>query len=118
MQTAGNIATVLRMPDLATVSLRARTRDDLDVLFSLAADLDTWEERSPWAPAALTREQHDAQLARAAETDEPEDRVNFVIDVDGTAVGTATLFGMVRSPAMPRPGSTWCPRPAAAGSGP
>lgn len=80
------------MPDLPTVSLRARTDDDLDVLFSLAADLDTWEERNPQAPAPLTREQFDARLARATEAGAAEDDVNFVVDVDGTAVGSASLF--------------------------
>lgn len=59
--------TVTPMPDLPTVLLRTRTTDDLDALFGIAADLDTWEERNPWAPAPLTRERFDARLARAAE---------------------------------------------------
>jgi RimJ/RimL family protein N-acetyltransferase len=80
------------MPDLPTVSLRARTDDDLDVLFSIAADLDTWEERNPSAPAPLTRGRFDARLARAAESDALEDTVTFVVDVDGIAVGAASLF--------------------------
>ncbi len=85
---------MLPMPEMPTVSLRPRTDDDLDVLFSIAADLDTWEERNPWAPAPLTRERFDARLEqRAAESDAPEAPVAFVIDVDGTAVGTASLFG-------------------------
>ena len=84
--------TVLPMPDMPTALLRTRTDDDLDVLFSIAADLDTWEERNPWAPAPLTRERFDARLARAAESDAPEDTVTFVVDVDGTAVGAASLF--------------------------
>jgi RimJ/RimL family protein N-acetyltransferase len=77
------------MPDLPTVSLRARTDADLDLLFGIAADLDTWEERNPSAPGPLTREQYDARLARAAD----EDSVSFVVDVEGTAVGSASLFG-------------------------
>ena len=85
-------ATVLTMPDLPTVSLRARTAEDLDVLFSIAADLDTWEERNPRAPAPLTREAFDARLARG-EADTSQSDVAFVIDVDGTAVGSAFLFG-------------------------
>ena len=85
-------ATVPAMPDMPTVSLRARTDDDLGVLFSIAADLDTWEERNPWAPAPLTRERFASRLARAAGSDVPEDPVAFVVDVDGTAVGTASLF--------------------------
>ncbi len=77
---------------MPTVSLRTRTDDDLDVLFSIAADLDTWEERNPWAPAPLTREKFDAQRQQAADSDAPEDAVTFVIEVDGTAVGSAALF--------------------------
>jgi RimJ/RimL family protein N-acetyltransferase len=75
------------MPDTPLVSLRARTVDDLDVLFELAADMDTWEERSPEAPRPLTREQFDA---RAATSDDLA--VSFVVDVDGAAVGGASLF--------------------------
>ena len=80
------------MPEMPTVVLRTRTDDDLDVLFSIAADLDTWEERNPWAPGPLTRERFNARLARAADTDAAEPNVSFVVDVDGTAVGSASLF--------------------------
>ncbi|HST49365.1 GNAT family N-acetyltransferase [Jatrophihabitans sp.] len=76
------------MPGLPTVTLRTRTDDDLDVLYSIAADLDTWEERNPWAPAPLTRKQFDERLAARA----GEDTVTFVVEVDGTAVGSASLF--------------------------
>ena len=80
------------MPETPTVSLRGRTDNDLDVLFSIAADLDTWEERNPGPPAPLTRDRFDARLARTG-ADETTDSVSFVIDVDGTAVGGASLFG-------------------------
>ena len=80
------------MPDIPTPVLRARTDDDLDVLFSLAADLATWEERNERPPGPLTREKFDAGLARTADGDAAADNVSFVIDVDGTAVGTASLF--------------------------
>ena len=76
------------MPD---VSLRARTDEDLDVLYRLWADLDTWEERNPSEPGPLTRARFDAMLARSAEGDEQS--VSFVIDVGGAAVGSASLFG-------------------------
>ena len=84
--------TVLPMPETPTVSLRARTDDDLDVLFRIAADLDTFEERNPSAPGPFSRERFDARLARAADSEASQDSVMFVVDVDGTAVGTASLF--------------------------
>ncbi len=83
---------MLVMPQLSRTSLRARTAADLDVLFSMAADLDTWEERNPGAPTPLTREQFDARLTRGTESAALEATVTFVVDVNGTAVGAASLF--------------------------
>jgi RimJ/RimL family protein N-acetyltransferase len=80
------------MSEMPTVSLRTRTVDDHDVLFRIAAELDTWEERGPGPPAPLTRERFDARLARAADSDTNDDPVTFVVEVDGTAVGNASLF--------------------------
>lgn len=80
------------MPEMPNVVLRARTEDDADLLFSIAADLETWEERNPSAPALLTRATFDARRARAVESGESEDNVAFVVDVDGRAVGAASLF--------------------------
>ena len=74
------------------MSLRPRTDDDLDLLFEIAADLDTWEERNPQAPRPLTRDRFDARLARAVDSDAAGDPVSLVIDVDGIAVGAASLF--------------------------
>lgn len=84
--------TVLGVPDTPTVSLRSRTDDDLDVLFQIAADLDTWEERNPDTPRPLTRAQFDARLARATSDDGAGSGISFVVDVDGAAVGSASLF--------------------------
>lgn len=83
---------MLVVPETPIVSLRARTDDDLDVLFEIAADLDTWEERTPDAPRPLTRDRFDARLAHAADSDASGATVSFVVDVDGAAVGSATLF--------------------------
>jgi RimJ/RimL family protein N-acetyltransferase len=80
------------VPDLPTVTLRARDEPDLDVLFRLAADLSTWEERSPSSPAPLDRAAFDARLARTA-ADESEASVRFMVDADGAAVGSVALFG-------------------------
>ncbi len=71
-----------------SVTLRARTEADLDVLFRIAADLGTWEERNPSAPAPLTRAEYEARLAHESTGD-----VRFVIDADGVAVGSVSLFG-------------------------
>jgi RimJ/RimL family protein N-acetyltransferase len=78
------------MSELPTVLLRPRTDDDLDVLFGIAADLDTWEERNPSAPIPLTRQRFDE---RVISNDASEDSVTFIVDVDGRAVGSASLFG-------------------------
>ncbi len=82
------------MPQKPTVTLRPRTDDDLDLLFAIAADLDTWEERNPQAPRPLTREQFDARRAGAADDDGPGAAVSLVVDVDGIAVGGASLFDL------------------------
>lgn len=83
---------VLPMPDVSTVSLRTRTDDDLDVMYRISADLDSWEERNPSEPGPLTRAKFDARLARAADSDASEQTAAFVVDVDGAAVGSASLF--------------------------
>jgi RimJ/RimL family protein N-acetyltransferase len=80
------------MPEVPTVSLRTRTDDDLDVMYRISADLDSWEERNPSAPGPLTRAKFDARLARAADSDASEQTVAFVVDLDGAAVGSASLF--------------------------
>ena len=81
---------VRRVSASPSVTLRARTEADHDVLYRLAADLATWEERNPSPPAPLTRSAYDARLARA-DSDE-SGNVRFVIEVDGVAVGTIGLF--------------------------
>ncbi len=80
------------MPKTPVVSLRPRTDGDLELLFEIAADLDTWEERKPQAPRPLTRDRFDARLARAVDDESPDAPVSLVIDVDGAAAGSATLF--------------------------
>ena len=81
------------MNETLNVSLRPRTNEDLDLLFEIAAEMDSWEERTPQAPRPLTRDRFDAQLARNTATDDgSEAALLLVIDVDGTAVGSVTLF--------------------------
>lgn len=79
------------MSSPGSVTLRSRTEADVDVLFQLAADLSTWEERNPSSPAPLTRDAFEARLAQA-DSDSSGKSVRFVIDVDGDAVGSVSLF--------------------------
>ena len=74
-----------------SVTIRPRLDGDSDVLFLVAADLDTWEERNPSSPALLTRVAFETQLA-GADAGTSEKRISFVIDVDGVAVGGVSLF--------------------------
>ncbi|GAA4479823.1 GNAT family protein [Microbacterium panaciterrae] len=78
------------MPSQPVVTLRARTAADLDALYAIAADLDTWEERNPGRPAVPTREAFEARLAERDAT--RSGNLGFVIDVDGETVGTVGLF--------------------------
>ena len=78
------------MSDTPTVTLRARTEADLDVLYSVSSDLDTWEERNPSTPGPLTRATWNGRIERADAA--PDGSVTFVVDVDGAAVGTVSLF--------------------------
>ena len=84
--------TVVAVSNPPIVSLRPRTEHDLDLLFAIAADLETWEERSPQAPRPLTRDRFDARVATTADQEGPTAVLSFVIAVDGAAVGSATLF--------------------------
>ena len=79
------------MPLSQRITLRARSDEDFEVLFRIAGDLDTWEERSAATPAPLDR---DAFKARLAQTDAAPagKNVRFVIEVDGAAVGSVSLF--------------------------
>jgi RimJ/RimL family protein N-acetyltransferase len=71
-----------------TVALRAETAEDEEVLYRLAAELDTFEERSPAAPAPLTREAFRQQRAKRNESGAAE----FTITVDGAVLGKVGLF--------------------------
>jgi len=80
------------MPHAPLVTLRARTAADVDALYRLTADLETWEERTPSRPSPLTRSAFEKRLTDTASG--PGTRsIEFVIDVDGAAVGSVSLFG-------------------------
>jgi len=61
-------------------------------MYRISADLDSWEERNPSEPGPLTRAKFDARLTHAADSDASEQTAVFVVDVDGAAVGSASLF--------------------------
>ncbi|MGN6609052.1 MAG: GNAT family N-acetyltransferase [Jatrophihabitans sp.] len=75
-----------------TVTLRGRTDADLDAMYAIASELDTWEERGPEAPGPLTRARYEARLARHAEAENGGDVASFVIEADGEFAGRADLF--------------------------
>ncbi|WP_411733879.1 GNAT family N-acetyltransferase [Paeniglutamicibacter sp.] len=79
------------MSSSRAIRLRSRSDGDFDVLFRIAEDLATWEERSAASPAPLNRETFKTRLAQA-DADASGKSVRFVIDVDGTAVGSVSLF--------------------------
>jgi RimJ/RimL family protein N-acetyltransferase len=79
------------VPGKPTVTLRPRTESDSELLYRLAADLDTWEERTPDSPAPLARSTYDARRAQA-DADTSDRNVRFVVEADGAAVGTVSLF--------------------------
>jgi RimJ/RimL family protein N-acetyltransferase len=83
------LRTLWLVPNPADVALRAQSPEDEAVLFRLYADLDTWEERTPRSPAPLSLPTFRERLARGELTGEAE----FVITVDGEAVGRCTIFG-------------------------
>jgi RimJ/RimL family protein N-acetyltransferase len=70
------------------VGLRTQTEDDEAVLYRLAADLSTWEERSPQSPTPLTL----AEFRRGRSDHADTGSVEFMITAAGTTTGRCTLF--------------------------
>lgn len=74
------------------VTLRTRSDGDTEMLWRIAAELDTWEERGPDLPAPLTRAAFEARLAQQDDTSEYTAR--FIVETDGVAVGSVSLFNI------------------------
>ena len=72
----------------SVVTLRTQTDSDADLLYRIASDLDTWEERGPLPPAPLTRAVFQQRLDGA----DSNAGTSFVICVDERAVGRINLF--------------------------
>ena len=75
----------------ARVTLRAAAESDVDALFEIAAELETWEQRTPQPPRPMSRPEF-ADRFRNALT-EPAGDVRFVIEAEGAVVGRCDLFG-------------------------
>jgi RimJ/RimL family protein N-acetyltransferase len=77
------------MLDPSRVALRAQDIEaDEDLLYRVWSDLDTWEERSPDAPAAVGRPAFREKL-RSGQFD---GGAHFVVTLDGEGVGRTTIF--------------------------
>lgn len=85
------IGRLLSMSSTRAITLRSASADDFDVLFQIASDMTTWEERTDSTPAPLHRDTFKARLTRA-DAQESGKSVRFVIDVDGATVGSVSLF--------------------------
>jgi RimJ/RimL family protein N-acetyltransferase len=72
------------------VTLRAAREDDLDQLYELAAELETWEERSPAAPRPLSRPEYAERFTKSLT--EPGEGASFVIEADGEVLGRCDIF--------------------------
>jgi RimJ/RimL family protein N-acetyltransferase len=70
------------------VVLRARTADDVDMLYEVLADLAAWEERTATPPRPVDRAQFERRLADG----DYDGDVHFVVESDGVAVGRCTLM--------------------------
>ncbi len=81
------------MPD---VGLRTQVEADEQVLYRVWSELDTWEQRMSAPPAPLSLAEFRERAASGALTG----NADFVITLDGEAVGRCTLFhedGLARS---------------------
>jgi RimJ/RimL family protein N-acetyltransferase len=85
---AGAAPTLDCMLTAGPIELRARTDEDEAVLYRIAAELDSWEQRTPKPPRPLS-----LAAFRRAQAERTEDgSVEFVVTVDGSPVGRSTLF--------------------------
>lgn len=72
------------------VTLRAAEADDVDALYELASELDSWEERNPSPARPLTRAEYSERFTKRIT--EPSDDIFFVVEVDRALAGHCNLF--------------------------
>jgi RimJ/RimL family protein N-acetyltransferase len=72
------------------VTLRAGREDDLEVLYEQAAELATWEERSPRPPRPLALPEFAERFKKTLA--ESADSASFVIEVGNEVAGICDLF--------------------------
>jgi RimJ/RimL family protein N-acetyltransferase len=73
------------------VTLRPVQADDLDAIYAIFADLDTWELRTPRPPAPLTMAAFRQWYTRILEE---RDEIEFAITVQDRLVGRCTLLDL------------------------
>jgi len=71
------------------VTLRPVREDDLPEMYAWRVDLEMWAQTTAEPPYAMTWEQYRAKQGG----DNPERNAAFAVEVDGTLVGRAGLFG-------------------------
>ncbi|HZZ95753.1 MAG TPA: GNAT family protein [Jatrophihabitantaceae bacterium] len=72
------------------VTLRTTREADLDVLYEIASELATWEERGPEPPRPLSRPEFAERFTKSLT--EPSDEARFAIEVGGEVIGRCDLF--------------------------
>lgn len=72
------------------VTLRAAEADDVDAMYEIAAELDTWEERNPSPARPLTRAEYGERFTKM--TTEAGGNVFFIVEADRALVGQCNLF--------------------------
>ncbi len=71
---------------MTTVALRSRRESDEDDLYALASDLDSWEQRTPRSPTAMTLAEFRDRQSRLPAV------VVFVVEAGGELAGQVTVM--------------------------
>jgi len=71
---------------VTVVTLRSRRESDEDDLYALASDLDSWEERTPRSPTAMSLAEFRDRQSRSTAA------VAFVVEADAELAGQVTVM--------------------------